>query len=173
MKIIEFKFYDSIWDFSPIVFCDHLNLFVGESGSGKTRLLNVLFNVANFASRNERFCEGNWKMSFSHKGISYQWEYSGIIADKNTNKIVHETLSVLGAGGEKLISRSENGLMFNGIPVVPKLSSSTSAIHLFKEEASVVNAHEALSSAFTTLMNGISVGSSSLPSTSNMLKLCS
>jgi predicted ATPase len=144
LKITKFVFSDSTWSFSPIVFHDHLNLFVGESGSGKTRLLNVLFNIANFAYKNERFCAGNWELSFSHKGKSYQWKYRGE-SDSNANKISLETLIELGAGGEELlISRSENDLMFKGKPV-PKLSSSTSAINLFKEEESIVSVHEALS----------------------------
>lgn len=145
MKITEFIFSDSTWKFSPVIFHDHLNLFVGESGSGKTRLLNVLFNIANFVSNNERFCAGNWKMSFSHKGKHYRWEYSGVGKDKTSNKILSETLHVIGENEEELISRTEDGITFRGTSV-PKLSSSTSAIYLFKEEEAISGAHDALSS---------------------------
>ncbi len=145
MKITYFEFSDSTWNFSPVVFKDYLNLFVGESGSGKTRLLNVLFNITNFAAKNDRFCAGNWKMDFSHKGKRYQWEYNGISEDKDKNKITLEILRDLDANGEELITRSENSLKFKGNPV-PKLSSSTSAIYLFKEEESITGAHEAAAS---------------------------
>lgn len=145
MKIKNFVFSDSTWDSSPVAFHDHLNLFVGESGSGKTRILNVLFNIANFAHKNDRFCAGNWKMDFSHKGNSYQWEYSGITESKNKNRITKEVLRDLNANGEELFVRTEEDLRFKG-SLVPKLSSSTSAIHLFKEEESVAGAYEALAS---------------------------
>jgi predicted ATPase len=136
-------FSDSTWESSPITFHDHLNLFVGESGSGKTRILNVLFNIANFAHKNERFCAGNWSMDFSHKGNFYQWEYSGITEGKDKNIITKEILRDLNANGEELFARTEEGLKFKG-SLVPKLSSNTSAIHLFKEEESVAGAYEAL-----------------------------
>lgn len=147
MKIHHFSYIDQdkeSWQLSPIEFDEHINLFVGASGSGKTRVLNMLFNIATFVTSDSRFCSGNWEMKYEHAGRNYFWKYAG---EKTNDKtfVLSETLSVLEAGVETLIfSRDKSNIIFEGAPT-PKLSPSSSAIFLLKEEDSIRPAHEAFS----------------------------
>ena len=75
-------------------------------------------------------------MEFSHKGKNYRWEYSGEDLIKDNPKIIYERLLDLDNDNRELIVRKDEQLIFNN-EKVPKLSSKTSAINLFKEEESI------------------------------------
>lgn len=145
MKIHQFSFSDPIkggWQFSPITFRDTLNLLVGESGSGKTRLLNVIFNIGTYISGGQRFCPGQWEMSFSHRTHHFRWLYNGEKKPAGAEVVSEALYSIESSGEEKLLAeRNSDGIRFGNSPV-PKLSKTNSLITLFKEEESVEPAFE-------------------------------
>lgn len=146
MKIKSFTYSDSKdqpgWVLDTLQLKEGINLFVGASGSGKTRVLNMLFNIGLFATGN-RFSAGKWTITFEHGGVEYTWKFEGFVSEEREGHVVSEELLATAPEGTEtsLFSRTETDFHF-GTKEVPKLGTTSSGIHLLREEDIIKPVHE-------------------------------
>lgn len=157
MTISEFKFEDKSLDWRLEQFpLSKLTLLVGASGVGKTQILRALMALKQIAGGSS--INGiNWKIEFNtisnqHYIWEGEFENKGIdifidIDDddeddnkKNKPRIIYEKLFL---GGELVIDRNEDRILFFGNPTI-KLSQQQSVIHLLKEEEKLNPAYNAI-----------------------------
>src|SRR5690242_20661921 len=141
MKIKSVRYADpreAGWSVDTLHLKDSINLFVGASGSGKTRVLNILFNLAGFVTR-DGFADGQWTLHFEHSGVEYTWTCDSVRGHEDRESRVLSEKLWIGTPSHverTLFARSENEFQF-GSQEVPKLSRKTSAINLLREEETV------------------------------------
>jgi len=140
--------------FSKIKF-GKLNLLVGNSGAGKTRLLNTIFNAAQFVVQKDKFYIGFWDVTLEHNSVKYRWILeTGKSDDESAVKITKE--SIVSYDGEKettLVNRSLESFEFNGNEL-PKLSHKESSIALLQDEELIKPIYRGLSSIMRRNFSG-------------------
>ncbi len=156
MRVITYAFKDGPddqWIFSPVNL-KNLNLLVGPTGSGKSRFMNSLFNVAQFIHEGIPFRNGTWDITFQALGSTYRWKYQGSGRDE-TAHVVAESLCRLTPEGEEvaLIDRNEQWFRFNG-QELPKLSKTSPAIFLLREEELIAPIHASFASFLRRTFDG-------------------
>jgi len=151
MKIRSLSFADPEevgWTLDILKLKDRINLFVGASGSGKTRVLNIIFNIGNFAAR-DMFVGAQWTLHFEHSGIEYTWKYDGVAADEADERKSHVRSEELWIGAPDRVETSlfvRTATEFRcGVKEVPKLAKTSTAIYLLREEEAIKPVHEAFS----------------------------
>jgi AAA15 family ATPase/GTPase len=149
MKIISCKVtcFNGL-DFSKIDL-QEVNLIVGQSASGKTKFLNTLWDIARFALGSQPCPTSMLEIEIEYNHCRYRWECESQSSPEQGNIITKEKIEVTDKKGEKtlLIDRSTDNFKFAG-NTVPKLSSTSSSIFLFKEEASIQPLHFGWSQVF-------------------------
>lgn len=144
MHLLSYFFKDgpeSSWKFSPIRL-KKVNLLVGPTGSGKSRLLNSLFNVAQFIHSGNPFRSGVWEISFRANNVTYRWNYEGVQEGEDAF-ISQESLCSFADDGTEvpIYDRSPTSFTFKG-QSLPKLSKTSPAIFLLREEDQIAPVYE-------------------------------
>lgn len=149
MKIKSLTYFDrnQEWGFEKITFFD-LTLLVGVSGVGKSQILESIRNLQSI-SRGASFNGIEWEIIFStsqYSDVIWQGSFENVPNEENNRvnvvplgrseegkyRIQNEIITVDGAS---LVNRNGE-FAFDG-RVMPKLSSSESALNLLKEEDKV------------------------------------
>ena len=150
MKIHSVKYQEKRWEweYSTVHFSD-LTLLVGISGVGKTQILTSLMNLKKIALGDSSNRSGvSWEISFSNNGADYLWIGEFEIQDlevswkmdkiKDPPKLIKEIVQL---NGKEIATRNE-GEIFFGNKIMPKLSPTQSLISIFKEEEGIKKAFE-------------------------------
>jgi hypothetical protein len=135
------------WVF-PEVRLRRVNLLVGDTSSGKTRFLNTIFNLGKSAVAPEFEFIGNWSVVFRHLEQRYHWAIRSEKRSRRGITISSETLEVLNKDGmpeNRLVERDEKQFLFRG-KSLPRLSRSSSSIHLLRDEPEIASIHHCLAS---------------------------
>lgn len=135
MKILEYSYKGSGWDFSKVSF-KKLNLLVGDSGTGKTRFLNTLFNLGHYVG-NSKIGSGDWEVKFRIDNSTYRWEIQGEVISSRKKILLSEKLyKIVDEEEILLIDRDQNKFIFND-QKLPKLSSEEYSISILREEEEI------------------------------------
>jgi len=143
------------WSLDKLELKDGTNLFVGASGAGKSRVLNIIFNISAFVTRDQA-ANGQWTLHFEHSGVDYTWKCDvAPVGDDREGHVFSEELWIGSPDHPEtsLFTRTETEFRF-GPKEVPKLAKKTSAINLLRDEDSVKPVYEAFSRVMRRLFWG-------------------
>jgi energy-coupling factor transporter ATP-binding protein EcfA2 len=141
MRILRYAYKDQAqggWEFTPTEL-HNVNLLVGPTGSGKSRYLNSIFNIGEAVAQGKFLAGGIWQINFEIGTAKYVWQYEARGGNSEDATIAREFLTRTDPDGSstKIVDRAEDqGFSYMG-QRLPKLSKTTSALHLLRDEADV------------------------------------
>ena len=147
MKITSFEYHEEKqpgWNYAKIQF-HSINLFVGETGSGKTRLLNTIFDIGVFVTQGTIFKGGNWEITFEGDDSNYRWKFEGQRNEMGKGTVLYEELIKTQENKDEVIIIRRSGEIRYKNALLPKLSSETCSIFLFKEEVDIAPIYQLFS----------------------------
>lgn len=162
IKTLSFEDKSRNWHFDSLSFNDKLTLLVGASGVGKTQILNAIKKLKRVA-KGESFNGLKWNVVFDTiEGEEYIWsgefgsrneiQLDDIVSDKKDKYAFLQ--EKLWKGGNLLIDRSQETILFNGNQIV-KLPSEQSVVALLKEEPVVSPVFEGFSKIGDLTFNAV------------------
>jgi len=132
MKIREFAYQGSNWNFLPVSF-DDLNLIVGDSGAGKTRLFNLIFNMGTFVAQSKiGKGEGNWDFKLISGDDVYSWHVEKL-EDEGETVVSKEQLLL---NDKLIVEREDDSFLFKS-DKLPKMPRNLLSLSLLKEEPDI------------------------------------
>jgi hypothetical protein len=153
MRILKVKIGDPAatelgWHF-PEIRLKKLNLFVGESASGKSSFLNFLFTIAVKAVQDKGGVLGTTDIWYEEEGHQFRWTLTCAKSTTGGLEVRSERLSRYGDSGDEtpLIVRDLRETVVKG-KNVPRLSSESTALYVFREDEDIKPAH----TAFTRML---------------------
>lgn len=135
MKITSYLYSDTEnrrWEFDEVKF-RRINLLVGNSGTGKTRFLNTIFNLGANIAQSEIQRTGYWKVTLEHQREVYQLELKVEKSATGLSVTKEQLWHLVNNEPKIIVDRDANSFLFMQ-DELPRLSQSSTAVHLFKDE---------------------------------------